>query len=52
MDATKTLEDDRVAFSEIAQSVAITAQTSPLLAQIKKQCEDRIVAIDAVLQDV
>jgi hypothetical protein len=55
-----TVNDDRLVFSEIAQSVVSLiglAMTDPdpakqLLADVRRQCEARIVEIDGALGDV
>jgi hypothetical protein len=53
-DLTVIVNDDRAAFGEIAQALQniVTVDCEEDLAKLKKQCEERVTAIDAALQDV
>jgi hypothetical protein len=54
-DLTTVLNADRLAFAEIAQAiqgVRLYTDDASVLGDIQKQCEDRIIAIDAALKDV
>jgi hypothetical protein len=52
-DLTTVVSDDRAAFGEIAQALhdIVTVDCEADLAKLRKQCEDRVTAIDAALKD-
>lgn len=53
-DLETVVSDDRRVFAEIAQAIFSSNMdtATQLLSNIKKQCEDRIVAIGKALKDV
>jgi hypothetical protein len=50
-DLELVVNDDRLAFATIAQTIFKLPSSDPALDAIRKQCEDRIVAIDTALGD-
>jgi hypothetical protein len=52
-DLTGTLNDDRLLFAEIAQSIVATEgwEDNAAMVALKAQCEARVTAIDAALKD-
>jgi len=56
-DLEPIVNQDRLVFAEIAQTIFalppnVGVSAAPVLAAIKKQCEERIIAIDSALGDV
>jgi hypothetical protein len=54
IDSVTVLNTDRLAFSDVAQTIFATDgwEQNELLSGIKKVCEERIEAIDSTLNDV